>query len=85
MVSGVTRVVTWFQDSSAETVAFGRQSAPLVIGQPEAPATELRLEDAILFPQVLDDIELVAAHPAGERDEKEAKREAINHGPSLLD
>jgi hypothetical protein len=48
------------QDPSPEAVAVCRESTPLGIGQSQAPSPELLAEDAVLFPQVLDDLKLMA-------------------------
>jgi len=45
-----------------EPVTSGRQSPPLRIGEPQAPSTQVRLQDTVLFLQVLDDLELLAVH-----------------------
>jgi hypothetical protein len=44
-------------------VASAGQSAALRIGEPEPASHELLLEDAVLFPKILDDLQLVPIHP----------------------
>ena len=58
------------QDPSPKAVAFRCQSAPLSVGQPQALSTQVFFENAVLCPQVVDDVELVAIHPARERNEE---------------
>ena len=70
------------QDPSSKAVAFRRQSAPLGVGQPQAPPTQVFLEDSVLGPQVVDDVELVAIHPARERNEEDALPDRLNHEPN---
>jgi hypothetical protein len=48
-------------------LATDGQSASLVVGQPEAPAAELLLENPVLFTEILDDCVLLAADPARQR------------------
>ncbi len=45
---------------------FGRPGATLIVGQPESSASELLLQDAVLFSEILDDCVLMAADPARE-------------------
>ena len=71
------------QDPSAQTVTGGRESAALDVGQPQAPPTNVFVEDAVLFPQVRNDLKLVAIHPASERHEQDPQPDGVDHGPSL--
>jgi hypothetical protein len=41
-------------------------------------------EDAVFFPQVLDDLKLVAIHPARKGHEQDPQPDGVDHGPSLL-
>jgi hypothetical protein len=59
------------QDPSPEAVVVCRKSTPLGIGQSQSPPTEVLVEDAVLFPQVLDDLKLVTIHPARQRHEED--------------
>ena len=72
------------QDTSPQSVALGRESTPLVIGQPETPPAQLLFEDAVLLPHVVDDFQLMAIHPAREGDKEDAQPDSGNHGPSVL-
>jgi hypothetical protein len=42
-----------------------------VIGQPEAPPTQVLFQDAVFRPQIVDDVELVAIHPTRKRNKKD--------------
>jgi hypothetical protein len=44
------------QDLSSEAVAVHGESTSLGISQPQAPPVKVLFEDAVLFPQVLDDL-----------------------------
>jgi hypothetical protein len=37
-------------------------------------------ENAVFFPQVVDDVELVAIHPARERNDENPQPDGLNHG-----
>jgi hypothetical protein len=65
--------------------AFGCQSAPLVIGQPQASPADVLLESSVLFSQILDHRQLVTVHPVCQCDEQKLKREALNDRPSVCD
>jgi len=41
----------------------------LLISESDSPISQLLAQDAILFAQVLDDLQLTLVHPAGNRDE----------------
>jgi hypothetical protein len=71
------------QDLSSEAVAVHSESAALDVGQPQSPAVEVLFEDAVLFPQVLDHLKLVAIHPARERHEENLQPNGLDHEPSL--
>ena len=83
MVSGVTSVATALQALSSEAVTVHGESTALSIGQPQAPPAQVLLEDAVLLPQVLDDLKLVAIHPARKGHEQDPQRDGVEHGPSL--
>ncbi len=51
--------------TAADSFASHGQSASLIIGQPEFFATELLLEDSVLFTEILDDSVLLATDPSG--------------------
>jgi hypothetical protein len=51
-------------------VAIRRETPSLGVGQPQPPATQVLFENAVLFPQVFDDLGLVAIHPARQRHEQ---------------
>jgi hypothetical protein len=48
-----------------------RKPAALVVGQPEAPALELRAENVVLLYEVIDDFLLMAVNPPSERHEQQ--------------
>jgi hypothetical protein len=54
------------EGASSDRFASHGQSASLIIGQPESSATELLLEDSVLFAEIFDDSVLLTAHPSGE-------------------
>ena len=56
----------------------------MVIGKPNPPSTQLLFQDAVFFDKVIDDLGLLAIHPARERREKELKAEVVTcHARSL--
>jgi hypothetical protein len=44
---------------------------------------QVLLEDAVLLPQVLDDLKLVAIHPARKGHDQDPQRDGVEHVPSL--
>jgi len=54
------------KSTSPDGIAANRKPATLIVGQSEASASELLLQDAVFFPEVFDDGVLMAADPAGE-------------------
>jgi len=54
------------EGASPDGLAADRESATLIVGQPESSASELLLEDPILLAEVIDDGVLLAADPADE-------------------
>jgi hypothetical protein len=56
---------------SADLMSEHRQPPPLIVGQADATAAQLRLQDPVLFAQEIDDIALLALEPAKERHEQE--------------
>ena len=66
----MTSVATSRRTSAAETVAGHRESTPLGITQSKASSGKLLVEDAVLFTQVRDDLELVTIDPARQRHEQ---------------
>jgi hypothetical protein len=70
------------QEPSPESSAFGGEAAALVVGQPEAAALHLPLEDPVLLDQVFDDLLLVAVDPTREGHEQHLQGVDIRrHGP----
>ena len=74
MVSGVTSVATARQAVSSEAVTVHGESTPLAIGQPQAPPVQVLLENAVLFPQILNDLKLMAIHPARKGRDQDPQR-----------
>ena len=70
------------QDSPAEFLASHRESTALGVGQTKRPRTQLLSQDPILLPEILDQILLVAVHPASEREDKELQ--SVRHHRTLL-
>ncbi len=60
------------------------QSASLIIGQPESPATELLLENSVLLSEIFDDCVLLAADPTGERCHKDLPGLEDGGHPSIV-
>ena len=79
MVSGRDDGGDSMEQSTAEHLALGGQPAALVIGESQAPTSELFPEHAVLLDEVSDDVCLFAVHPAGEGGEEELEREGIGH------
>jgi hypothetical protein len=59
------------EDASSDGLAPHGQSASLVVGQPEASATELLLEDSVLLAEIFDDRILLTGDPAGQGDDED--------------
>jgi len=55
------------ESPSPDGLATDREPATLIVSQPESSPSELLLQDAVLFPKILDDCVLLAARPASER------------------
>ncbi len=70
--------------TAADSFASHGQSASLVIGQPESPATELLLENSVLLSEVFDDCVLLAADPTGERCHKDLPRLKDGRHPQIV-
>ena len=70
------------QDPAAEFLAAHGKSTALGIGQAQRPRTQVLPEDPILFPEIVDQIVLVAGHPASERENEQLQRRG--HGLRLL-
>jgi hypothetical protein len=60
-----------------------RESTPLRIGEGQALPAHVLFEDSVLFPQVGDDLKLVAIYPPGEGDEQNLPSDGVAHPPSL--
>jgi len=68
-VSGVTMVAMRFN-----TFRLGGQAAPLVVGESQALALELLLQDPVFLGQIGDHVLLVAIQPAGEARQQYLRR-----------
>ena len=62
------------QKASTETGAEDSQAPPFTVGEPHSLISQLRLQDAVLFAQVLDDFVLFALEPAEERRDEQLQR-----------
>jgi len=60
------------QDAPTEALAFRREASALVVRQPEAAPLQLLSVDAVLLPEVLDDLLLVAVDPSREGHEQQS-------------
>jgi hypothetical protein len=65
------------EKASSELLSLLGQPAALIVRESNSAATELLLEDAVLFDQVLDRALLLSADPADGGQEQGAKREAV--------
>ena len=71
------------QDPPAEFLASHRESTALGVGQAKRSRTKVLPEDAILLPEIVDAIFLVAIHPAsqGQHDEVQSVGQGLRlHG-----
>jgi len=57
------------EDPTSEPFAEDSQATALVIGQPQSPAAQLRLQDAVFFPEILDGFMLLLLHKANESNQ----------------
>jgi hypothetical protein len=58
---------------SSQDLALHGETATVVVVQAEPLTTKLFTKDAVLLHQVVDDLSLVAIHPAGEEKQEEAE------------
>ena len=52
------------EEPAAETLTDDREASTLVVIQPQPVPLQLRFQDAILFPEELDDVALLPFEPA---------------------
>ena len=69
------------QDPPAEFLASHRESTALGVGQAKRSRTKMLPEDAILLPEIVDAIFLVAIHPASQGQHEEVQ--SVGHGRRL--
>src|SRR5258705_1953185 len=62
----------------------GGQSSPVVIGQPQASATELAAKQAVLFHQVGKNFSFASVEPTGEGEQQKLEGRDVDHSPSLV-
>ena len=67
------------QDPPAEFLTSHRESPALGVGQAKRSRTKMLPEDAILLPEIVDAIFLVASHPASQGQHEEVQ--SVGHGP----
>jgi hypothetical protein len=72
------------QDAATKHLALLREPAALCVGEARAPAAELLAQDAVLLPEVFQDLDLAAVHPAREHEEQELQRRDRHAGRSYL-
>ena len=70
------------QDPPAEFLASHGESTALGIGQSKRSIAQLLPEDTILLPKIIDQIVLMAVHPASEGEYEELH--SVGHSPRLL-
>ena len=68
-------------DPPAECLAWHRESSALGVGQAKRSRTQVLPEDAILLPEIVDAIFLVAVHPASQGQHEEGQ--SVGHGRRL--
>ena len=61
----------------------GREPPALGIREVQALPAQVLFEDAVLFPQVRDDLKLPPIHPSREGDEENPPSNRVDHPPSL--
>ena len=61
------------EELASEDLALDREAASLIVVEPESSVFELLTQDAVLLLQVVDDLVLVAVHPAGNGEEEEVE------------
>ena len=67
------------QDPPAEFLTSHRESPALGVGQAKRSRTKMLPEDAILLPEIVDAIFLVASHPASQGQHEEVQSTAVTH------
>ena len=50
---------------ATDSLAPDREPTPLIVREPQAPATEWLLQNAVLLSKILDDCVLLTSNPAG--------------------
>jgi hypothetical protein len=71
----------------ATTSTAHRQTWPVIVAQPQALMAQLRLQDAVLFAQVLDDVVLFPLEPGEERRHEQVQRNhpsGLRHRPAAF-
>jgi len=56
------------QQPSAQYPGVYGEPTALVVGEAQAPGTDLFTQDAVLFPKIVDDVALLLVKPAGQSD-----------------
>lgn len=51
--------------------SFRGEPTSLVVGEAQAPGSDLFAQDAVLFQEIVDDVALLLVEPASERDQDE--------------
>ena len=59
------------QQPSSQCPGFRSEPTALVVGETQAPGSDLFTQDAVLFLKIVDDVALLLVEPAGERDQDE--------------
>jgi hypothetical protein len=66
------------QGGSAKNLGPDRESAPLVVRQPNPSLAELLPQDPVLLAEVLDDVLLPVIDPAGNSEDEEVQHQGIH-------
>ena len=74
-----------FQGSPTKRLAFGSESASLIVGEeyPFAAGLELLFENSVLFDQVGDRARLLKSYPASKRGQEQLELDCRSHLSSL--
>src|SRR5882672_9392532 len=72
------------QGPPAEAMSSSGQSPPVVIGQSQASATEVAAKQAVLFPQVAENLSFASVEPTGEDEQQKLEGRDVDHSPSLF-
>jgi len=73
-----------YHTASSDGLTSNRESAALIIAQPESPVSELLSEDSVLLAEIFNDGILLAAQPSGERGHEDLPGLEDGGHPSIV-